>query len=245
MSQDPPDPSSPGPRHPPPPASPRDQEPGCPRFPEERAQTTAPDASSASAPSGSLYPPSPASQAAADELIARKKALVESLDQLVEPLDQILLLMRQAWRGGVALLVFTALMVVVQVHTTLRMVAVQEQLADVVAAQKTLQTTTTEVVAQQTQAAAVQAQQSQITIEPSVTPEGEPTAIVVVKPPTAAPTMSPVPLAIGPIPPLTAASSVLKPRLKGPRAPKQAVSGSAPPGSAAPPPPTAPVQFAP
>ena len=105
--------------------------------------------------------------------------------------------MRHAWRGGVILLAFMAVMTGVQVHTTLRMVDVQEQLAEVVAAQKTLQQTTTQVADKQTATQATLNQQSQITIEPSLGPDGSTTAIVVVRPPPASSTLPAIPAAAG------------------------------------------------
>ncbi len=185
------------PEHDPPPSVPSDlppspssgQLPGQPPFPEKSPTTS-------TAPLGCTSPCGPVSRAtlADDELTARKKELVVALDKIVEPLDMILGLMRNAWRGGVLLLAFSAVMVGVQVHTTLRMVMVQEQLAEVVAAQKLLQQTTTQVADKQTATEQQLNQQSQITIEPSVTPDGSPTAIVVVKPPPASSALPAIPL---------------------------------------------------
>jgi hypothetical protein len=159
-----------------------------------------PSTTEASTSTPSLLPPPvsscPASQD--DELVRKKKALVDSLDQIVEPLDAILALMRNAWRGGVLLLAFMALMIGVQVHTTLRMLTVEEQLNDIIAAQKTLQQTATTVADKQTATQNVLNQQSQITIEPSVTPDGATTAIVVVKPPPAASQLPAIPLPLAP-----------------------------------------------
>lgn len=142
-----------------------------------------------------------------DDLAATRrkdlKELVATFDKLIRPLDEILRLMKNAWRGGVILLAFMALMVGVQVHTTLRMVAVEERLNDVIGSQKVLAAAAT---AQEQQ----QAQQSQITIEPAVTPSGAPTAIIVIKPPQGLTSSSkparPVPLALAPT--ATAATSV-------------------------------------
>jgi hypothetical protein len=147
-----------------------------------------------------------------DELTARKKDLVAAFDKLIAPLDEILVYLKRAWRGGACLLLFSAAMVAVQVHTTIRMMAVQEQLAEVVEAQRQLQQTASKVEAKQTAAEEQQAQQSIVTLEPSTTPDGAPTTIVVVKPPSASSTMAPVPFGI-----TTAPQSAPKapPRKKG------------------------------
>jgi hypothetical protein len=159
--------------------------------------------------------PPPASSSPAsladDELIADKKRLVAAFDQIVEPLNQILGLIRHAWRGGVIMLAFMALMVAVQVHTTLRMAAVQEQLAEVVAAQKTLQQTTTQVADKQTATQNALNQQSQITIEPVEGPDGSPTAIVVVKPPPASSQLPAIPLPLA-LPTVATSFSVQTPK---------------------------------
>lgn len=125
-----------------------------------------------------------------DELTTRKKDLVSAFDALVDPLDQILRLLKAthkdiqgAYRGGLIFLILTTAMAAVQVHSTMRMAVVQAQLAEVVEAQKQLQQTTALVVTKQTEASTLVQKQAQITLEPGVTPEGEPTAIVVVKPP--------------------------------------------------------------
>jgi len=159
---------------------------------------------------------SQASLADTEELVAKKRSLVDALDQIVEPLDEILKLMRNAWRGGVILLAFMALMVGVQVHTTLRMAAVEERLDDVIAAQKTLQQTATQVAARQTE---TEATQSQITLVPSVSPDGSPTAIVVVKPPPAASAIPPVPLAAIPAAPPSSAKVAPRASSSAPLAP--------------------------
>jgi hypothetical protein len=186
--------------------------------------------------------------------VRKKKALVDSLDQIVEPLDAILALMRNAWRGGVLLLAFMALMIGVQVHTTLRMLTVEEQLNDIIAAQKTLQQTATTVADKQTATQNVLNQQSQITIEPSVTPDGATTAIVVVKPPPASSALPAIPLPLAPTMPAPPAPSFSvwtpKPGSKAGvtpgRQPRPTASAAAPDSNAPPPAPApaaAPIKF--
>ena len=189
-----------------------------------------------------------------DELVADKKRLVAAFDQIVEPLNQILGLMRHAWRGGVILLAFMAVMTGVQVHTTLRMVDVQEQLAEVVAAQKTLQQTTTQVADKQTATQAALNQQSQITIEPSLGPDGSTTAIVVVRPPLASSTLPAIPLPLAPtmapLPPVKGGSMAgtspgRQPRLASSAAGSASVAPplAVPTGAAMPPPAPSPIKF--
>jgi hypothetical protein len=139
-----------------------------------------------------------------DELTTRKKDLVNAFDALVVPLDEILKTMKlthsdiqRAYRGGLLFLVFSGLMGLVQVHTTLRMAEVQQQLAAVMEAQKQLQTTTTQVAAKQTEADQQSSKLAQITLEPSLTPNGDPTAIVVVKPPSGADASAAAPVPLG------------------------------------------------
>ena len=225
-------PSSRDPRDPslPPPSSPDQPHPSDSVLPPSLVKSLP-----APPPPDSPGPRSRASLVDDDELVADKKRLVAALDKIVEPLDQILGLMRNAWRGGVILLVFSALMVAVQVHTTLRMVSVQEQLAEVVAAQKTLQQTATTVADKQTATQNVLDQQSQITIEPSMGPDGAPTAIVVVKPPPASSTLPAIPL---PLAPTVVSLPPLSPK-KRPHA-ASSVDGAAP---APPPPAPAPIHF--
>ena len=226
---------------------------------EEVPADVIPDVASAPAgreppPPGSLGDPSDE----LSELVAKKKALVESLDQIVEPLDAILALIRSAWRGGVLLLAFMALMVAVQVHTTLRMAYVQTQLEEVVTAQKTLQATATQVADKQTATQDVLNQQSQITIEPGVSPDGSPTAIVVVKPPPASsslpavgiPIAAPVPTAyFAPIPkpipkPKTVATGKPTPPAPAVSAAAAPLPASAPDAASAPAPAPAPAPAA-
>ena len=164
---------------------------------------------------------------AEDDLVERKKDLVAAFDKLLAPLDRILLLMQRATTFGILLL---AVLAVVQIHTTLRIVAVEERLDNIVETQKTL---TAAATAQEQQ----QASQSQITIEPAVTPSGAPTAIIVVRPPTivgssSAKVMRPVPIALSPTTTSTVIldGSVARP----PPLPRGSASAVAPPAPAPP-----------
>lgn len=163
----------------------------------------------------SQSPPSPPVDSSranrdADELVTKKKHLVEAFSQLVAPLDAILAILRWATTFAVLLLALLAIMVGVQVHTTLK-------LAEIIEAQKALQQATTQVAANQTSAATLLANQSQITIEPSMGPDGSTTAIVVVKPPPAAPSSVPaVPLIVSPIPHSSKGASSARPPMPPP-----------------------------
>jgi hypothetical protein len=156
------------------------------------------------------------------------KELVATFDKLVRPLDEILRLLKNASTAGVILIIFMAVTVAAQVHTTLRMVAVEERLNSVIDSEKTL---TAAATAQEQQ----QATQAQISIEPAVTPSGAPTAIIVVSPPkivgsSSAKVVRPVPLALAPTTTSTVPidASVPKPSSHG------SASASAPPAPAPP-----------
>ena len=222
MPNDDPKPSSQSPADPPSPGQLQDHLPSS----EKKSPTSqgTPEPSRRRIPSGH--------DLAEDDLVERKKDLVAAFDKLLAPLDAILKLMQRATTFGILLLAVLAVMVLVQVHTTLRMVAVEDRLNDVVDTQKTL---TAAATAQEQQ----QAQQSQISIEPAVTPSGAPTAIIVITPPKAigsastSKPMRPVPIALAPTTtstvPVDASVARPPPPTKG-----SASAASAPPAPAPP-----------
>lgn len=165
---------------------------------------------------GAYRPRSPSGHDAADaDLTARKKDLVTALDQLVAPLDEILKLMRNMTRSGIVLLVLLTVIVGVQVHTTLRMVAVEAQLADIVAREKSLGAAADEIQQTAQNAAAkadqIAAGQTQVTIEAAPVDAGGVGAVLVVKAPALSASARGTATVTLPLPPAAAASAPHKP----------------------------------
>jgi hypothetical protein len=150
-------------------------------------------------------------QEADDDLTERKKDLVEAVDQLVAPLQEILKLMQRHQVAVILVLIILFVTVGVAVHTTFRIAKIEESLVEVMTTQFDLQKTAARTATQFDHVEQQQASQSQITIESSVNAKGDPTAVVVLKPPTSSPEkhLTPVVLPIG-----TAVASMLKPRAK-------------------------------
>jgi hypothetical protein len=144
-----------------------------------------------------------------DELVAKKKSLVQAFDQIVEPLREILALMKR-YQWGVAIVILVLVVVSgLSLHTTIRLAAIEEQLAIVVSAQQNLQVTVSSAASAAATVERQTASLSQVTIEPAETPSGTPTAVVVVHPaPRASASVKPVVL------PLPTAAPVASGRMK-------------------------------
>lgn len=167
----------------------------------EKIPTT--PSTSSSLPQDNPPRPSPAE----DELQTRKRSLVEAFDRIIEPLDEILALMKRYQRGVALALIVLLVVAGVSALSVWKMVGVEEQLALIVTAQQSLQVTAQSAASAAASAEKQTATLSQVTIEQGETPSGAPTAVVVVHPaPRASALTKPVVLPIANAAPATSAS---------------------------------------